>query len=151
MKLPDKLPIMRMEDYQTHYLGRSNDGKLFWGYQTFVFEKHFAEIEDSNWQKYRREYSIFHTFDSDGNHLKTKHFFGGTTDVCDDEELENKLEEWVAELGEFEYCDIEVKLFQIEIDGFIFGLVPDEEFNSIVLQPSSTISFQEPWDGEYYT
>ena len=149
MKFPDKLPIMRMEDYHTHYLGRGDNGKLFWGYETFVYEKSFAEIKD--WKKYRREYAVFHTFDSDGNYLATKYLFGGTTDICDYEKLENQIEEWVAELGDVEYCDIEVRLFQVVIDGFIFGLIPNEEFESIDLQPSSVISFQEPWDGEYDT
>jgi len=151
MWLPDKLPIMRMEDYHTHYLGRNSDGILFWGYETFVYEKPFAEIESYDWKKYRREYAIFHTFDSNGNYLASKYFFGGTADICDEEELENKLEEWVAEFDDFEYCDIEIKPFQTTIDGFVFGLVPNEEYESIDLQPSSTISFQTPWDGEYYT
>jgi len=151
MKLPDRLPIMRMEDYHTHYLGRSNNGILFWGYETFVFEKPYTESENGNWEKHRCEYAIFHTFDSSGNYLTTKHLFGGTTDVCDYEKLENQIEEWIAELGSVEYCDIEVRLFQTVIDGFIFGLIPDEESESIILQPSSTISFQKPWDGEYYT
>jgi formate hydrogenlyase regulatory protein HycA len=149
MRLPNKLPIMRMEDYHTHYLGRSNDGTLFWGYETFVWEKPHWEIKDGNKLKYRLEYAVFHTFDSDGNYLATKHLFGGTADIRDDEKLENQIEEWVAELGETDYGDIEVKLFQTVIDGFIFGLIPEDE--SIDLQPSSMILFQEPWNGEYYT
>lgn len=151
MILPNKLPIARMEDYHTHYLGRGSEGKLFWGYETFVFEKTFPKIEKDNWKKYRREYAVFHTFDSDGNYLSTKYYFGGTTDVCDIEKLENQIEKWVAEFEEIEYCDIEIKLFQTEIDGYIFGLIPNEKDKSIDLQPSSTISFQEPWNGEYYT
>jgi hypothetical protein len=151
MKLPDKLPIMRMEDYHTHYLGRSTDGILFWGYDTFVWEKPHWEIKGDDKLKYRREYAVFHTFDNDGNYLATKYLFGGTSDICDDEKLENQIEEWVVELGETHYGDIEVRLFQTVIDGFIFGLILDEEFELINLQPSSTISFQEPWNGEYYT
>jgi len=57
----------------------------------------------------------------------------------------------MAGLGETEFCNIEIKPFQVEIDGFIFGLVPDEASKIIELQPSSTIAFEEPWDGEYYT
>ena len=83
MSLPDKLPIMRMEDYHTHYLGQSSKGNLFWGYITFAYEKPYQEIKNEDWKKYRREYAIFHNFDTDGNHLTTKYFFGGTADVCD--------------------------------------------------------------------
>lgn len=80
--------------------------------------------------------------------MTTKYLFGGTADVCDDEILENQIEEWISELGKLEYCDIELNLFQTIIDGFVFGLIPNNE--SIDLQPSSIISFQEPWNGEYY-
>ena len=66
-------------------------------------------------------------------------------------DTETKLEDIVSKLNEIEYCNIEVKLFEIEIDGFKFGLIPNEESKMIELQPSSTISFSEPWDGEYYT
>jgi hypothetical protein len=79
--------------------------------------------------------------------LTTKYLFGGTTDVSDDETLENQIEEWIGELGKVEHQDIEIRLFQTMIDGFIFGLVPNEEFKSITSQSNS---FQEPWNGEYY-
>jgi formate hydrogenlyase regulatory protein HycA len=65
--------------------------------------------------------------------------------------MRTKLDEMIAELGRFEFSDIEVKPFQTVIDGVVFGLVPDEEHETVELEPSSTISFQEPWDGEYYT
>ena len=76
-------------------------------------------------EKFRREYAVFHTFDSDGNYLASKHLFGGNTDISDDEKLENQIEEWVAELGETNFDDIEVRLFQTVIDGFVFELVPN--------------------------
>lgn len=64
---------------------------------------------------------------------------------------EAQLEMWIAELGETVYCDIEVKCFRTVIDGITFGLIPDYENCSIELEPSSTIAFQRPWDGDYYT
>lgn len=60
MKLPDKLPVMRMEDCHTHYLGRSADGTLFWGYETFVWEKPSWEIKSDERKKHRREYAVFY-------------------------------------------------------------------------------------------
>jgi hypothetical protein len=65
--------------------------------------------------------------------------------------IREKLEEMIKKLGKTEFCDIEVKPFQTTIDGVVFGLVPNDEYGSVDLQPSSTISFQEPWDGEHYT
>lgn len=64
---------------------------------------------------------------------------------------ELRLEEMVAALGLVKYKDIEIKLFQTEIDGIVFGLVADDKSGLINSQPGSLISFQEPWNGEYYT
>ena len=57
----------------------------------------------------------------------------------------------ISELGEVEFTDIEVKTFQTTIDGIVFGLITNEEYETVDLEPSSTISFHEPWDGEYDT
>lgn len=152
MTIPDKLRVSRMEDYHTHYLGQAADGRLFWAYDTFVFTKPHADIpKDDDWQKYRREYAIIHTFDKDGNYLTTKHWDAGLTINLSDQLIEEKLEEFVSELGDTTFKDIEIKLFQTQIDGITFGLIADEESEMIHLQPTSKISFQEPWDGEYYT
>lgn len=58
MTIPDKLPIMRMEDYHTHHLGKCSDGRLFWGYDTFVFTKPYSDIKGDDWGKYRKEYAL---------------------------------------------------------------------------------------------
>ena len=151
MTIPDKLPIMRMEDYHTHYLGKAADGQLFWGYQTFAFTKPYSEIQQGeDWKKYRKEYALLHLFDKDGNYLSTKYWSGLTTEI-NDQQLKDKLQEMVSELGDIYFQDIEIKIFQTHLDNVIFGLVVDKESEMINLQPSSTISFQEPWDGEYYT
>ena len=140
-----------MEDYHTHYLGQVKDGRLFWGYQTFVFTKPYSEIEQGeDWRKYRRDYALVHTFDKDGNYFTTNYWSSLTIDTSE-QQLEDKLEEIIAELGEVDFQDIEIKIFQTELDNITFGLIADEEKEMINLQPSSTISFLEPWDGEYYT
>jgi len=151
MKIPDKLPIKRIEDYHTHYLGKSAKGQLFWGYQTFVFIKPYSEIvQRDDWMKYRREYALVHTFDKHGNNLATNYFTAMATET-DEQELEDKLRAMVAELGGVDFQDIEIKIFQTQLDNITFGLIVDEETGMINLEPGSTISFQEPWDGEYYT
>lgn len=146
--IPKTLPINREEEYHTHFIGKTKDGTQFFGYQTFVFPNGIPK-EDS--EKSRKEYVVLHLFDKKGNHLKTDHWYAGTTDQTSDELTQNKLEEMVAELGGVKYQDIAVKPFQIEIDGIVFGLIPDENTKSIELQPSSTIAFSAPWNGEYYT
>lgn len=151
MTIPNKLPILRMEDYHTHYLGQAKDGRLFWGYLTFVFTKPYSTIEQGDdWKKYRKEYALVHTFDQDGNYLVTKHRSALANETTSQKE-EEQLEQMVDELGEVTFQDIEIKIFETKIDDIIFGLVIDEESEMINLQPGSMISFQEPWDGEYYT
>jgi len=149
MIFPEKIPVERMEDYHTHHIGKYENGNQFWGYETFVFtERPIPEGED--WEKYRREYAVLYLFDNEGSFKEAKYEYAGTTNSLKFN-TNDKIEEMVSELGEIEYCDIEIKLFEIEIEGFKFGLVPNEEAEMIELQPSSTISFEEPWDGEYYT
>jgi formate hydrogenlyase regulatory protein HycA len=152
MTFPEKLPIARMEDYHTHYLGKTGDGRLFWGYETFAYSPPISQINDNNWRQYRFDYAVLHLFDNEGNYLSSKSFTPGKGVMPKGAIMTEKIEEWVAGLGAFTYCDIEIKLFQTIIDGLTFGLIPNSnEHFSIDLEPSSTISFQEPWDGEYYT
>lgn len=151
MRIPDKLPIKRIKDYHTHYLGRIDDGTLFWGYETFIFTKPYSDIgQGDNWKKYRKEYALVHTFDKEGNYLDTKYWSALTSDLSN-QQLADKLKEMVSELGVLNFQDVEIKIFQTEIDATIFGLIVDEETETINLQPNSTISFQEPWDGEYFS
>ena len=153
MTIPDKIPIERIEDYHTHYLGQSSDGRQFWAHSSFVFVKTYAEILEiqGDWQDYRHEYAVLHTFDKDGNHLTSEHFKCGTSKDVTDKMLHDKLEEMVYLLGAIEFKDIEVKTFRLTIDDISYGLVPDENNEYINLEPNSQISFGAPWDGTYST
>jgi len=83
--------------------------------------------------------------------METNHWYAGTVLESNASAKAKRLEEMVNELGRIEFSDIAVKLFQTVIDGVVFGLVPNYEYEVVELEPSSTLSFQEPWDGEYYT
>ena len=37
MAIPEKIPIQRIEDYHTHHIGSMQDGRQFFGYETFIF------------------------------------------------------------------------------------------------------------------
>ncbi|GAA4841709.1 hypothetical protein [Algivirga pacifica] len=149
MKFPKKIPIERLEDYHTHYIGTYEDGKQFWGYETFVITKRDISPYE-NWQQYRREYAVLYLFDSEGNFQEVKHEFAGTTDALKFD-TDIKIEQLVSSLKGVEYHDIEIKPFEVEINGYKFGLIPNHESEMIELQPSSTIAFSEPWDGAYWT
>jgi hypothetical protein len=147
--IPERIPIQRIEDYHTHFLGKTEDGRQFFGYETFVFPK--GTPASSDWQMYRKEYVVLYVFDKDGNHLVTNHWYAGTTSESDQSVMRERLEQMIKELGNTKFCDIAVKPFQTVIDGVAFGLIPNDEYEAVDLEPSSTISFQEPWDGEYDT
>jgi len=150
MQFPDKIPIERMEEYHTHYLGKTLNGQQFWGYVAFIYTV-FPKDVKGDWRDYRNEYAILHLFDKEGNHLNTKHWLGGTTNEVSDIQLYSRLEEMIAELGEIGFCDIEVKLFTTVIDDVTFGIVPDSACGFINLEPYATIAFGAPWDGSYST
>lgn len=150
MHFPEKIPIERIEDYHTHYLGKAEQALQFWGYVTFLW-KVLPKDFDGDWKDNRHEYAVLHLFDTEGNYLETRHWHGGTTNQVADSTLDSKLKNMISELGEVVYCDIEVKLFQIEMDGEVFGLVPEDQYGFIELQPNSTIAFSAPWDGSYST
>ena len=109
------------------------------------------EMSKSDQQNHRKEYVVLYLFDKEGSYLDTNHWYAGTTSEVKDLKLTQKLEQMISELGEFNFGDIEVKPFQTTIDGFSFGLIPREEYETVDLDPSSTISFHEPWYGEYDT
>ena len=145
---PELIPIMREEDYHTHHLGVTENGLLFFGYETFVFPNGFV---NENWQNERLEYALVYLFDKNGNHIETKYQLAGKTINISNGETTNLLNELLRELGKFEYKNISVKPFKTIIDGIEFGLIPNKEVEMIELQPSNTIAFGAPWDGEYDT
>jgi len=65
--------------------------------------------------------------------------------------VEQEKTEFLSGLVPYAFCDITVKPFSIMIDEIQFGLVYREGTESIGLEPGPTITFMEPWDGEYYT
>ena len=145
---PELIPINREEDYHTHYLGETEHGNLFFGYETFIFPNGRT---GPNWQEERLEYALVYLFTKEGSHVETRHRFLGKTSEISEAASGEQLLELLSDSGKLEFRDIKVKPFVSVIDGIEFGLIPDEESQMINLQPSSTISFSEPWDGEYYT
>lgn len=148
-KIPNRILVKRIEDYHTHYLGKTNDGKLFFGHETFTYKIPHWEVKEELQSQNRVDFAVLYLFDKNGKIIEHKYW---STDL--DNERQNtsqKLEVMIANLGEITFCDIEVEIFDIYINEIKFGLIPNEEFHSIDLYPGSTISFQEPWNGEYYT
>lgn len=147
--IPRRILIKREEDYHTHYVGFTADGRQFLGCETFVFPDGVPDSGD--WTQSRKEYVVLYIFDKGGNLIETKHWYAGTTSETNDLLTRQKLEAFINEIGAVTFRDIKVKPFKVTIDGHVFGLVPNKEFKTVDLEPSSTISFSWPWDGEYNT
>ncbi len=109
---------------------------------------------------YKRWYAVLHKFDAQGKHIESDHWFAGTTADGEQAVIESasaKLDEMVAALGEVEFADIQIQLFQVSIDGGVFGLVdvsrPEEGplFAERVAMMPNCLVFSAPWDGNYDT
>lgn len=139
---PKKLLINRMEGYHTHYLGKYDKGNMFWGDVPFINK----EVDN---KKVRTDYAVLYKFDPEGKLIDYKYWKG--TNLTDIHEPWYKIDEFVKELRSVKFCNISVELFELTIDNEKFGLIANHEFDCVNAQPSSILSFYEPWDGEYFT
>ncbi len=156
--VPERIKINREEDYHTHFIG-TYGGKpgtkpnQFMGFVTATL----PEPMPKNWEQHKRWYAVLHTFDADGNHLKSDAWFAGVT-ADGETQVTDKAGEQLAEmlrgLGKIKFGNVIVRLFSVKIDGQVFGLIDaseaDEDIVSVHLVPNDLALFA-PWDGEYYT
>ena len=143
--VPERILILREEDYHTDQIGKYGDGNQFMAFVTATLPQ-TPGLKD--WQWHKRWYAVLHTFDTDGAHLDTRTWFAGTTAKGERdaiERAETKLEEMLTSLGSIRFEDVNIELFQVEVDGQIFGLVdasePEEDYESIHLLPNDLAFF----------
>lgn len=152
MAIPKKIKIKRIPDYFTKTIGNYSDGQFM---ALIAATLPFPIPKD--WEKHKRWYSVLHTFTKNGRHKKTDAWFAGTESEGFDEigmRARQKRDEMLASLDGHKFCDIEVELFSVQIDGFTFGLVdaskPEENYESVHLLPND-FAFFAPWNGEFDT
>ena len=153
MSVPNKIKISREEDYYTHYIGKYSNGKQFMA----LISATLPSPPPEDLPNHKKYYAILHTFDPKGKHLDTQTVFVGRAADGEDQIIEKaRLErnKMLSSLGEVLLEDVEVELFSVNIDGFIFGLVdatdPEQGIDRIDLLPND-FAFFEPWDGTYDT
>jgi hypothetical protein len=167
---PERLRVPYDEGRFEH-VGCYGGGKQFMAFVTGAFPADWwsgsrpPEYLRTRWAEHKRWYAVLHRFDAAGNHLGTDAWSGGTTAEGQDRAADRawrKLDAMLASLGEYELCDIAVKPFRFEQDGYLFGLVyernscddpeaPDATYECVMLWPND-IMFHPPWDsGEYST
>lgn len=152
MAIPDRVPIAHEPDYRTDTIGRY-DGGQFFGSVTATLEDGTGGSPD--WARHKRWYAVLHRFDAGGAHTGSEIWCAGTSE---DEagsiaKAEARLIRWLDALPGRVFADIAVKLFQVEVDGHVFGLVDESaeyEADHAEFVPDD-LGFDPPWDGCYDT
>lgn len=150
MAVPSRIKIKRIPDYYTKTIGKYEQGQ-FMALITATLPLPIPR----NWKEQKRWYAVLHTFTAEGCHVKTEVVFAGTE--SDGEAVfmtraRKFRDEMVSGLKNNQFCDVEVELFSVQIDGFTFGLVdashPEENYESVHLLPND-FAFFKPWDGSF--
>lgn len=156
MPIPERIPIARFENYYTENIGTYDGGKQF---MAFVVAGMDPEIVLEDWARAKRWYAILHKFDEDGRHIETLDWYAGVTADGENSVVEAarvKMFDYLKSLEPVQFKDVAIKLFQVEIDGVIFGLqecVDEDGLNQdelVQLLPNDFI-FYHPWDGNFDT
>lgn len=144
---PEKIAIDH-DDYHAQHIGRTSDGLQF--FLTNPFEPAFSGSKGC-------EFISLFKFDMDGNLVDSKIESLGPRGSFSEDDAKEKYYAYLRDLGEIEYCRIEVKPFSIDFNGTNIGLIvrePEDEGDTwaVELLPGNYMAFFEPWDsGEYDT
>ena len=152
MAIPKKIKNKRIPDYYTKTIGSYSDGQFM-----AMLTATLPMPVPKDWERQKRWYTVLHTFTKEGCHKKTDAWFAGTTSEGEEAvaiRARKKRDEMIASLEGCKFCDVEIELFSVQVDGFIFGLVdaskPDENYESVHLLPND-FAFFAPWTGEFDT
>jgi hypothetical protein len=136
------------DDYHASHVGRDSVGRQFFLTTPFV---------PAIGGKSGREFVALFLFDPSGNFLEAKVDDMGPRSQIDEATCRAAFEKRLSELGDVRYERIEVKPFETEQFGTVFGLIPrppeeDDDDWWVELQPGNYMAFTEPWDsGDYDT
>jgi formate hydrogenlyase regulatory protein HycA len=162
MAIPELICVSRTGGNYSSCIGfhdlDSGDNQ-FWGRVVAAFTP-TPKVPGEGWRPHKRWYAVLHKFDGWGRHIGTAHWFAGTSANGEREVVaraSSRLDEMVAGLGPVEFDDIQIRLFQVEIDGIRFGMIdvsePEAgpEFADRVAMEPGNLLFHAPWDGGYCT
>src|SRR5262245_13485574 len=125
MAIPEAIPVSRDGGDHSSCIGvyGPEDGEnMFWGRVVATFSRP-PDPRPANWYPEKRWYAVLHKFNGWGHHFATEHWFAGVSTPQGEQKVVDqanaKLDEMLAELEQIQYADdyIEIRLFQVEIDG----------------------------------
>lgn len=163
MPKPRKIRIPFSEYDPFDCLGKLPDGTQFLAFVTGAFPADEPYYSGEDWVDKKKWLAVLHLFDADGKHISSESRRGGVERDRKSVVIENAndyLEDMFKELnlkGKPKLCDIRVRLFQVEIDNVLHGLIYEapvidgEKMEWVMLEPRD-IMFHPPWNsGEYST
>jgi hypothetical protein len=136
-----------MEDLQTAFVGRFGGGKQFLLTEASVRPHRHTEGSDRE----GTEYVVLYLFNSEGELIDHHHSAPLGSEAWTEAHAQAERTRLLALLDDCSFGDIVIQPFRLEIDGHVFGLIADSEQDIVHLEPGSSITFMEPWDGEYHT
>jgi hypothetical protein len=161
MAAPELLRIP-LDEGRFENIGRLPNGNQFMAYVTGAMPDGMKYPMNDEQSRLKRWLAVVHQFDADGNHLVSEARLGAFDsegrDVAGQKawaQLEDMYDRLIID-GEPVFCDINVKLFSVEIDDVIYGLFYEQdeeepESEWVMLEPRD-IMFHPEWDsGEYST
>jgi len=147
---PPKRIRINHDDYYARLVGHTRDKRQFFITQPFV--------------PYGHDFVARYLFDNRGQCIEIQlHDLGPRTTLeppgntlHENADAETIQQNFLRELGDFEFGDIEVSPFSHEAFGTTFGLIaqpPDEEDEewTVIAEPGNYMAFYPPWDGDYDT
>ena len=148
MSGPPELIAIELDDHYANHVGQMKDGTQFFLTTPFVPPSETDPGQD---------FAALFLFEKDGRFREARIDAFGPRSNSDEARWDAIYKQRIAELGEFKYGRIEVRPFQIERFGLVFGLIPrppldEQDVWWVELEPGNYMAFCEPWDsGEYDT
>jgi hypothetical protein len=147
MSKPDIIAINH-DDHHAKHIGQFPDGRQFFLTTPFV-----PAIGGSA----GREFVALFLFDKRGRFLEAQIDDLGARPALDEKRASSVYDQRLRELGEVDFCRIEVQPFEVKRFGTTFGLLPrppedEDDLWAVEMQPGNYMAFFEPWDsGDYDT
>ncbi len=143
-----ELVAINHDDYHAKHIGRDANGRQF--FLTTPFVPAIGGQQGG-------EFIALYLFDEAGVLIEAKLDELGPRSSLDKAKANQLYASRLAELGEVDFCRIEVQPFSVQRFGTTFGLVvraPEEDDDewAAELKPGNYMAFFEPWDsGDYDT
>ncbi len=147
---PPKLIAIDNDDYHAEHVGCLLDGRQF--ILTTPFEPAIGG-------KPGCEFAALYLFDEEGELLEARIESFGPRSTMNEDLRKSVYSTMLRDLGDVEFCRVEVAPFNVKRFDTEFGLIPrppeeddDDDVWAVEMQPGNYMAFFEPWDsGDYDT